>query len=91
MRYVVYRISSISVEVIKIIAKNFPKDYKLVGNEHLYIDLGIDSLEFLESLLEIERTFSIIIEIDEFESCLYLNNLINLVLKKIDNRGDIFD
>lgn len=49
----------------------------------LYLDLGFDSLSFIVLLTEIERMFSITINIDEMENCIQVGELITLVKSKM--------
>ena len=55
-------------------------------NSHLYTDLGIDSISFVNLLVDIEKEFSIEFALTEMSSCLQLGNLIALADKKYQSR-----
>lgn len=74
-------------KVKKILLKDYPLEFDILGNEHLYIDLGMDSLGFLSLILDLEKCFDISIDIDEYEDCLYFENLVEIINKKIINGG----
>lgn len=53
---------------------------------HLYEDLGLDSLSFIHLLLMIEDRYSIAFEISEMQSCLEVSRLIILAEKKVKEK-----
>lgn len=54
-------------------------------HSNLYTDLGYDSLGFVSLLLTIEKTFSIVFDLMEMESCLQVGKLVSLVEDKVRN------
>lgn len=54
----------------------------LSENTHLYLDLGYDSLSFMQLLLQIEELFHIRFSLPEMTTCLSLDQLIFLVEQK---------
>ena len=50
--------------------------------KHLYQDLGLDSLSFIQLLLAIEDRFIITFKVSEMQSCLDISRLIELVESK---------
>ena len=83
-----YILNDIGKKIIELIERKKRLPSKICEKTHLYFDLGIDSLAFVEFLLEIEQTFSIIIEISEMESCLLVGSLIANVKNKMGNEND---
>lgn len=59
-----------------------PED-KIQLTDHLTNDLNADSLDLVELLMNIERTFQVAIETDEYENAMTLQQIVNLVEKKL--------
>lgn len=55
-------------------------------NSNFYKDVGLDSLSFIQLLLNIENRYSIAFDITEMESCLEVSFLIELTEKKVKER-----
>ena len=55
----------------------------LTMESNLFLDIGIDSLLFLELICEIEEFFKIEIKIEEISQCLIIGNLIKIVETKL--------
>lgn len=53
---------------------------------NLYKDLGLDSLSFIQLLLDIESRLSITFDITEIEPCLEVGFMIELTEKKVKER-----
>lgn len=49
---------------------------------NLYLDLGFDSLSFINLLMQIEELFSVTIDIGEMQSCIRVGRLIEVVEAK---------
>ena len=65
-------------QMITEVAKMAVPDMK----KHLYRDLGLDSLSFIQLLFAIEDRFAITFEISEMQSCLDISRLIELIETK---------
>lgn len=73
---------SIRKEVMQIITKAI--DMPITDmHKQLNQNLGLDSLSFILLLLAIEDRFSITFDISEMESCLDINQLIELIEEKV--------
>jgi len=51
-----------------------------------YDDLGVDSLDFVEMIVEVEKTFNINIPDDEYERLKNVGSLVNYVTKKVSRQ-----
>ncbi|MCR4911405.1 MAG: acyl carrier protein [Bacilli bacterium] len=67
-------------EVSKIIAKRV--DISNLKEEDNLSELGLDSLDLVEVMLEIEEVFGIEFSSDEIEGCKTLKDVLNLIVKK---------
>jgi acyl carrier protein len=50
-------------------------------------DLGADSLDLVELVMDFESTFKVAIEEDEYAQCNTVAKMVNLVEKKVSARG----
>ena len=52
----------------------------------LYEDLGVDSLDYLETIVEVENTFKINIPDDDYERLWTVGSLVDYVTRKVSQR-----
>lgn len=52
----------------------------------LYEDLGVDSLDYLETIVEVENTFKINIPDDDYERLRTVGSLVDYVTRKVSQR-----
>lgn len=74
--------SSIENQIIQFIQQEAPLPVRVKRNSNVLNDLGFDSLSFFTLLLTMEEKFSVNINIQEMESCLLVNNLIEIIERK---------
>lgn len=53
-------------------------------NSNLFLDLGFDSIMLANLIVEIEKEFNIVIELEEIGECLIVGSLISLVNEKME-------
>lgn len=60
----------------------------IAAENNLYTDLGFDSLSFTGLIVEIENAFSVSFTIPEMQQCSSVGELIFIVEKKLEERGN---
>lgn len=73
----------IAIKVIEIIAEMTPDKITVVA-ENTIQDLGLDSLDIIETSMSLEEEFNINIDDDELESLKTVQNAIDLIIKKLN-------
>ena len=69
-----------------IVDKNGVEAEQVTDNANFETDLGMDSLDNVELLMEIEKEFSISIPIAEFEKVSCLNDCVELVQRYVNQK-----
>lgn len=69
-----------------ILTKQFGLDKAEIGpNKHLVSDLGADSLDIMEIVTDCETAFNIAIEEFEYEKCNTVQDVVDLIAKKLQS------
>lgn len=79
------KLTAKEVEKLKgIIADNIGRDEdEITPNAHIVHDLGGDSLDAIEIVMEVEENFGVTIEDDEAEGAATYNKFVELLEKKL--------
>lgn len=79
---------SIASKFKEIVAKYMEFGVETISDSSIsFLDLGADSLDFVEILMETEKQFDIVTTRDEIESIKTVEEAIDLIVKKIDEKG----
>jgi len=62
------------------------KKSEITDEARFYDDLGVDSLDYLETIVEVEKTFNINIPDDDYERLRTVASLVDYVTKKVSRR-----
>lgn len=82
---------TLSEELIRMVESAKRTPVPVMEKTNLYFDLGVDSVSFIEFLLEVEKRYAITFDITEMEQCLQVNGLIALVESKVKERSGNHD
>lgn len=70
-------------KVIALIAENVAADVNSITEETTFDELGVDSLDMVEFVMEAEEEFGISIEQDEISSVKKVGDAVELIKRKI--------
>ena len=59
----------------------------LCENDHLEIDLGLDSVDFVDALMVLEDAFEVEFEKEEEESINTVKDIVNLIKLKLEGKN----
>jgi len=79
-------INTIKTKINNFLIEEFEIDPSLINeNSNLVEDLGLDSLDFVDVVVEIEDIFGIKLTGEDFINITTLEDFHNLIIKKINN------
>ena len=70
-------------QLIQLVSKSFDKDLDKVRAASNWAELGLDSLDTVELIMQIEEKFSIIIEEEETSTLVDMDSVIKLIESKL--------
>lgn len=70
-------------ELIQLVSTSFDKDLEKVRSANNWAELGLDSLDTVELIMQIEEKFSIIIEEEETSTLVDMDAIIKLIESKL--------
>ena len=80
--------NKIKQKIYQIIVDNFAvNEFDITDDANFYTDLGVDSLDFCELMVDIERAFNIVIEDDQYEKLKTVDLLIKFVEQNAVKNG----
>lgn len=71
------------IEIVSYLTKTDPKTIK--PSTYFYGDLAVDSLDYLEIVLECEKSFGIEIPTIKFNDCSKVSNLVSIIEKGLND------
>ncbi|MEA9975668.1 MULTISPECIES: acyl carrier protein [unclassified Pseudomonas] len=80
--------TSIASKFKEIVANYMELGMETISDSSIsFLELGVDSLDSVEILMETEKQFDIVTTSDEIESIKTVEEAIDLIVKKIDEKG----
>jgi acyl carrier protein len=73
-------------ELIQLVSTSFNKDIDKVRSATNWTQLGLDSLDTVELIMQIEEKFSIIIEEEETSTLVDMESMISLIESKLQGK-----
>lgn len=70
-------------QVIDLLNSYNSRNIHISVESDLFLDIGLDSLSFIELIYDVERQFNLSIKLFEISKCVNVGNLITLVENKL--------